>query len=240
MNAVWCSDETFLDQLIYLNESNLVLDSPKDEKADEIKQALLNGTPAARVLSSDSVDVPLLSIVSISTDKSDDEIEIKYKSGKEVEETTLQLASPEVRDDVYQALKSCFGDKFTETEDAYSTPQAAYGSLMALTIFGILTWGGANFAAALRAAEDYEISGRKQGLKKLVAWVLEAIGPTGVYVVGGLICALCALTLYSRVTKPQVMLVLQEAPYKKASRIVLGLKYLALFAIWFVVGRILF
>lgn len=240
MNAVWCGDETFLDQLIYLNESNLVIDSPDEDKVAQIKEALLGGTPAARVLSSDSVDVPLLSITSISTDKNDDEIEIKYKSGKEIEEATLELSSTDARDEVYQALKICFGDKFTETEDAYSTPQAAYGSLFGLTIFGMLTWGGANFASTLRAAGDYEITGSRQGLKAMIAWVLEFIGPIGVYIIGGLFCLLSALLLYSRVTQPQVMLVLHEGPYKKASKIVLGLKYVALFAIWYLLWKLVF
>lgn len=240
MNAVWCADDTFLDQLIYLNESNLVVDKPKDDQVEEIKEALLSGTPTAKVLSSDSVDVPLLSIISISTDKNDDEIEIKYKSGKEVEETSLKLASPELRDEVYVALKSSFGNKFVETEDAYSKPQAAYASLMSLTIFGLLTWGGAKFASLLRAADDYEIEGSRQGLKALIAWVLELLGPIGVYVIGGLICVLCTMSLYSRITQPQVMLILQEGPYKKASTIMLGFKYLLLFAIWYVVARIVF
>ena len=240
MSAVWCADETFLGELIFLNESNLVVDSPDDAKAVQIKDALLGGTPAAQVLSSDSTDIPLLSVVSIKTDKNDDEIEIQYKSGKEVEEKTLRLASKEVRDDVYARLKAAFGDRFTETEDAYSVPQAAFGSLMALTVFGLLTWGGAKFAALLSNAGDYEIEGSRQGLKALVAWILELLGPIGVYVVGGLICALCAFSLYSRVTQPQVMLVLQEAPYKKASNIMLGLKYLGMLAIWYVVARIIF
>lgn len=240
MSAVWCADETFLGELIYLNESNLVVDSPDDEKTVQIKDALLGGTPAAQVLSSDSTDIPLLSITSITTDKNDDEIEIKYKAGKEVEDKTLRLASKEVRDDVYARLKAAFGDRFTETEDAYSVPQAAYGSLLSLTIFGILTWAGAKFAAILRAAEDYEIEGSRQGVKALIAWVLELLGPVGVYVVGGLICALCAFSLYSRVTQPQVMLILQEEPYKKASKIILGLKYLGMFAVWYVIYLILF
>ena len=205
MNAVWCADETFLDQVIYLSESNLVLDSTDDDKATDIKNALLSGTPAARVLSSKSVDVPLLSIVSIFTDKNDDDIDIKYRSGNEIAETTLSLSSKEVRDDVYAALKKSFGDKFTETEDRFSVPQAAYASLMSLTIFGLLMWGLAKGAAALRAAEEYEISGSRQGLKALVAWILELLGPIGVYVVGGLICALCTVrlvALFSRYQAP--------------------------------------
>jgi hypothetical protein len=239
-SAVWCTDETFLGDLIYLNESNLVVDSPDDDKAVQIKDALLSGTPAAQVLSSDSTDIPLLSITSIKTDKNDDEIEIQYKTGKEVEDKTLRLASKDVRDDVYASLKAAFGDRFTETEDAYSIPQAAFASLMSLTVFGILTWAGAKFATVLRDAGDYEIEGSRQGLKSLIAWVLELLGPIGVYVVGGLICALCAFSLYSRVTQPQVMLVLQEEPYKRASKIMLGLKYLGMFAVWYIIARILF
>ncbi len=123
MSAVWCADETFLGELIFLNESNLVVDSPDDDKAVQIKDSLLNGTPVAQVLSSDSVDIPLLSIISIKTDRNDDEIEIEYKSGKEKEDKTLRLASKEIRDDVYARLKAAFGERFTETKDAYSVPQ---------------------------------------------------------------------------------------------------------------------
>jgi hypothetical protein len=240
MSAVWCEDDTFLGDLIFLDDSSLVIDSPDDEKAKQMKQALLGGTPAAQVLSSDSVNIPLLAVTSIRTDRNDEDIEIHYKSGSEIVEQTLRLSSPEKRDEVYAELKAAFGDKFEETEDAYSIPRAALGSLTALTTFGILTWGGASFAGALRAAEDYEISGSKQGVKQLIAWVLEFLGPTGVYVIGGLICALCGMTLYSRVTSPQVMLILQEAPYKKGSSFMLAAKYGALLAVWYLVAKILF
>jgi hypothetical protein len=240
MSVVWCADDTFLGDLIFLDESNLVIDSPDDDKAEQIKSALLGGTPAAQLLSSDSLDIPLLSITSIRTDRNDEDIEIEYRNGKETEEHTLRMSTPEKRDEVYAALKSVFGDEFTETEDAYSVPRAALGSLTALTVFGLLTWGGAYFAELLRATEDYEISGSKKGLKQLIASLLEFLGPTGVYVTGGLICGLCGLTLYSRVTSPQVMLVLQEKPYKKASSIMLTLKYGVLLFVWYLAGRLIF
>ena len=238
MSAVWCADETFLGDLIFINESNLVIDSPDDDKAEQIKSALLSGTPAAQVLSSDSVDIPLLSITSIKTDKNDDEIEIEYKNGKETAEHTLRLSSPEKRDEVYAALKIVFGEKFTETEDAYSLPRAALGSLTALTVFGLLTWGGAYFARLLQEAEAYEISGSKQGAKQLIAWILEFLGPTGVYIIGGLLCALSALTRDSRVTSPQVMLSLPEKHYKKGSSIMLTLKYGVLRFVSYLDGRL--
>ena len=240
MSAVWCADDTFLHELIFLSDSNLVVAAPEKEKSEEIKKALLGGTPVAKVLSSDSVEISLLSITSIQTDRNDDDIEIYYKSGKETKNETLRLASKEVRDDVYQALKSSFGDKFTETEDAYSVPRSAYGPLVWLTIFGLLTWGGAKFASALRAAEDYDIEGSRQGLKQLIAWVLEFLGPTGVYSIGGIICALISFSVFHSITRPEVMLVLQEEPYKKPSQLMLVPKYLALFAGWYVAARLFF
>ena len=238
MSAVWCEDDTFLGDLIFLNESNLVIDSPGDDQAENLKSALLSGTPAAQVLGSDSVDIPLLAITSIRTDRNDEDIEIEYRRGKETVEHTLRMSSPEKRDEVYAALKQVFGEKFTESEDAYSAPRAALGSLTALTVFGLLTWGGAYFARLLRAAEDYEISGGKQGVKQLIAWIFEFLGPTGVHIIGGLFCALSALSLYSRVMKPQVMLILQEAPYRRGSGIVLTAKYGVLLFVWYLVARV--
>ena len=240
MGAVWCADDTYFKDLIFLTESNLVIDRPDEEKAPQIKDALLGGTPAAQVLSSNSTDIPLLAITSIQADRTDDEIEIHYKSGDETKEKSIRLASPEKREEVYQELKAAFGEKFTESEDNYSIPRAAFGSLTALTVFGLLTWGGAKFAAMLQAAEDYDISGSNRGAKQLIAWVLELLGPTGVYVVGGIFCALSAMVLYSRVTQPQQMVILQEAPYKPGSRITLTLKYMALIFVWYIVARIAF
>ena len=104
MSAVWCADDTFLGDLIYLDDASLVIDSPDDEKTPGIKQALLGGTPAAQVLSSDSTNIPLLSITSVRTDRNDEDIEIHYKSGKETEEHTLRLSSKEKRDEVMESL----------------------------------------------------------------------------------------------------------------------------------------
>ena len=43
MSAVWCTDQTFLGELIFLNESNLVVDSPDDDEAVQIKGGMVGG-----------------------------------------------------------------------------------------------------------------------------------------------------------------------------------------------------
>ena len=238
MANVWCADETFLGQLIFLSDQNLVVDSPDKDKASQIRDELLGGSTPAAVLSSDSVDIPLLSVVKIMTDKNDDEIEIHYKSGKETKEETLRLASKEKRDEVYAALKGIFGSKFEEAEEVWSMPRAIYAPLMSGTIFGCLTWLFANAAAELRAVEEYEISGSRRGLKALFAWILEVLGPTGVWIIGGGICLLCAMSLFNRIKEPPVYMILQEGAYKKPSMVKLFFKYSILTVIWFFVIRV--
>ena len=38
MSAVWCADDTYFKELYCLNESNLVVDRPDEEKAPQIKR----------------------------------------------------------------------------------------------------------------------------------------------------------------------------------------------------------
>ena len=129
-------------------------------------------------------------------------------------------------------------DKVVELVLSNAVPRAAYAPLMATTIFGCLTWLFANAAAQLQTAADYEISGGSRDLKALFAWLLEVLGPTGVWVVGGGIVVLCGMSLIQRVKQPPVTLIMQEAPYKAPSNIKLVFKYGILAVIWFVVLRV--
>ena len=239
MSNVWCADDTFLGDLIFLNRDNLIVDSPAEDKMPGIRDALLGGEAPASVLSSDAVNIPLLAVTKISTDRNDSDIEIEYRDGKETEERTLRLASPEKRDEVFGALKAVYGAKFEEFEEAYSVPQAVVGPLMSLTIFGCLTWLFANAAAEIRAAEEIEISGSKQGLKALFVWVLDFLGPIGVSVIGGLICLLCAMAIFNGIKEPPVMATLQEPPYKKQSLVKLVFKYGIIAVIWYFALKLL-
>jgi len=240
MAKVWCGDDdTWFNQLILLTEESIVVSNTGNDDAEPIRERLNSGESAAAVLSSDSLTIPYLSVTKISTDKHDEDIDIEYKVGSESKSKTLRLRNPEKRDEVYVELKQVYGDKFQEAEDTYNVPRAAYGSLMALTIFGGLTWLAAQAARVLQQAGDYDVEGRRAGLKKLIGWILETLGPTGCTIVGGLICALIAWNLVKRVKQPPAMLVMQEGPYKSGSMVGLMMKYSILLMIWYFVANLI-
>ena len=234
MASVWCADDTFGPQFIFLGEQNLIVDMPKSGNREQMRDALLAGSSPAAVVSSLSVDIPLTSIVHIATDKHDEDIEIRYKVGDEIKDQTLRLANPEIRDEVWKELKAIFGDRFQQFEHAKNIPEAAFGGLAALTFFGAMSWLLASVASSFRAADgDYDIEGRHQGAKALFAWFMEFLGPIGVWIIGGLLCALSFMAVVNAVRQPPVMKILQEGPYKPQGLVKLSLKYLALGVVWY-------
>lgn len=234
MLKLWCGDiDTALGRLYLITDEALYLSSPDDKDVPAIRERLENGENPVSVLTGGTDVIPLPSISKITTDKHDDDIEITYLHGSENKTRTIWLANQEKRDEVFAALKATYANRFQETEDIYTMPRAVYGSLLALTIFGGLTWGGAKAAIVFREAGDYEISGSRQGLKALIAWILELLGPTGVSIIGGIFCLMSAMVLYKRIKEPPMMLVLQEGPHKTGSSIGFVFKYGLMFGAWY-------
>lgn len=239
MSNVWCADDTFLGDLIYLGNENLIVDSPDTDDTPKIREALLSGQSPASILSSDALNIPLHAVTRIVTDRHDEDIEISYKDGSDEKDKTLRLASPEKRDEVFAALKLVYGDRFEEHEEVLSRPQALVNPVLSLTIFAALTWLFANAARLIRAAEEVEISGSRRGAKAIFAWVLDFLGPIGVSVIGGLICLICVLAIYNAAKQPPVMVTLQAGKYKSRSTVKMLFKYGIVAVVCFFAGKIL-
>ena len=86
-----------------------------------------------------------------------------------------------------------------------------------------LGWGsGAAFftflfyhaALAMQAGEEATIQGRHRGIKRMLAWAIDVVGPTGVLVVGGLLVAATGYWLVKRVGDPPIMTTLTPAKGK--------------------------
>lgn len=63
------------------------------------------------------------------------------------------------------------------------------GPIIGLLVAPLLTWVTWSTALDIQGGTYREPTGRRAGAKKLFAWIAEALGPTGVLVVGGLVCA---------------------------------------------------
>ena len=230
MTQVWCADETRIGELIYLGRENLVVDMPDKAAVADIRDRLIAGDAPGKLLGKDATTVPLHSVTKISTDRHDTDIDIEYRDGKDNEEQTLHFASQQARDKAFAALQETYAGRFELFEEAYTRSQAMFMPLAATTICGFLTILFAMAAGEIAAGASTEAA--NTGAKKLFAAILGFVGPTGVWIVGGLITAFCVLAVYGAAKEPPVMLTLQEAPYKRQSRTKLFVKYALLLAGW--------
>jgi hypothetical protein len=63
------------------------------------------------------------------------------------------------------------------------------GPILGVIIAPLLTWASYSTAVQIQDGIRFEYSGRRAGLKQLMAWLAETLGPAGSLVVGGLVSA---------------------------------------------------
>jgi len=225
-------------QLIVLTDEGCYAQTGTAQETDQLLAELQAGKSPATAFAQSATHVPIRTLTQVKRNHFDDDIDFNFNAGKESKEESITIDDSAVRDAVFDALEQQMRDQFQRYEDQHTRPRAAFGALVALTIFGLGTWGLRAAAIAFQTAEEVEISGRKKGLKQLFVWVLETLGPTGVTVIGGLICALSAWVLVNQLRNPPLMHILQAKPYKPQSGVVTAIKYGVLAVVWVFVVRI--
>jgi hypothetical protein len=219
-------------QLVMVGDESVFAQSGPRERIDGLAKLLESGQSPGRVFGPDAQHVVLRDTRRVQQNSSDHDIDFIQGEGKEEKTISVSIADSGMRDDIFGAVERVTEGRLRRYDDSLSRPRAALPALTALTVFGFGTVIAVRAAAALQAADEVVVSGRKKGLKQLVVWVLETLGPTGVAVIGGLICALCLWTLQRRLRTPPHLQLLQSTPYRSPGPLTTGLKYLALIAVW--------
>lgn len=230
---VWVDQGPGRNQVIALSRESLYVEDLKGPEAEAKVSKLATGEAPDGIFGVDATHIPLRRLTKIAIDRNDDsDIDLYYYEGKEKENETLSVSAKDTRDNIYNALRDATSSRFLEFVEQYSRARSAFASLATLTVFGLMTWGLSAAAIAIRATEEIEITGRKQGLKQLFVWALDLLGPWGVGIIGGLLCLLAVATLISRVKTPQLMYILQSEPHKQSSTFGTIAKYALLLAVW--------
>lgn len=228
----WQHREDDRTQLIAVTDEAIYAQHMPHAEAAQRVGELANGGSPTQVFGDKATHIPLRALTRVERDVHDDDIDFSYDEGKDSKSATLTIADAETRASVFAAVEHAVGARFRRYEDNYDKPRAAFGSLVGLTVTLFATWMFAAAAASIRAAEAYEVSGRKQGLKALFAWVLDLLGPVGVTAIGGLLALLIGWHLVNRLKRPPYMQILQAKPYAPPGRFGVGMRYAGLLAVW--------
>lgn len=235
----WIDTQDGKTQLIVVTDEAVYADKMTKEAAVQAVDALESGRSPAMVFGKDAKHVAFRAMTRVQYNEHETDIEFHHRDGKDDSVVSVFIETPGLRERIYTHLRERLADQFAAHEAHFSRWRAAFGSLMALTIFLLGTLMARSAAIAVRAAGEIEYEGRRQGTKKLFVGVLDLLGPTGVSVIGGILALLAGLVVYSRLKEPQRLHILQSDPYVPPSPVVLGLKYAGLCVVWLLALRIM-
>jgi hypothetical protein len=224
-------------QLVVLTPEAVYADRYEKAALDGAVRELESGKSPATLFGKDATHVPLRNLTRVQIDENDEDIDFTWREGDKSQTSAIGFSGRAPRDTLFAKLQAHMQGTLQHGRDEVSRVRAAVGPLTGLTVLSLLTWVCFNAATAVRAAGEIEAEGRKKGLKLLILNVLDVLGPIGVSVIGGMLLALTAWYLYAKVSQPPRLQVLQDKPFRPAGPIVTSLKYLALFAVWFLALR---
>ncbi len=206
----WIDPDRIFDSVVALTDDAIYVANPSKETALAMGEALDRSEAASTVVKDDATVIGVGQIVRVRYNRHDDDIDIDYKPAREKESKNISFSSREERDD--------FAAQLAERLPGFEGKVVEYGRLraaLAPVLFGLFasfaTWGLHAAAVAIDEGAEAEISGRRAGLKRLLYWVMDVIGPIGVLLVGGLVLVATVAVLVSRVKTPPIMHTLKPA-----------------------------
>jgi hypothetical protein len=223
-------------QLIAVSDEAVYAETLKNAVAVQQAQRLAAGESPTQVFGDKATHITLRSLKKVQLSTGDNDIDFVIEGGKDDKTESLGVEDDGIRQQVFEAVDQATHGRFKRYEDSYGKARAGFASLATLTalLFGTKIAYGA--AVAIRAADEIEISGRKKGFKQMVVWVLDFLGPWGVSILGGLLCALAIYTFVQRIQAPPLLQILQAKPYRPQGPVKTTLKYAVLAAVWVVMA----
>ena len=207
-HAHWIDPERIFDSVVVLADDAVLVSNPPEADARAIAAELASGSGDLALRKSDPTTIPVAGITRVRFEQDDDAVDLDYRAGKSGESKNIAFSTREERDafvaQLVERLPACESQTV-----AWSPWRALVGPTAFGSVVGVLTWLFHAAAAGIAAGAEAEVSGRRSGLKRIVLWVIETIGPVGVLAVGGLLLAVTGFYAWKRFQSPPVVTTLR-------------------------------
>ena len=207
MIEVFTGENELFDRLLVVSDDAVYVSNPDKEKVAGIASKIREGTPVNSVVP-DADAIRYAAVSSVKANRFRDDLNIYHQQAGKTRMLNITFKDAAHRDAALQALERRLAPRFTKAEVQYGVVRAALVPLLTTAALAALTYVSYMAAGGVAAGEAVDIHGRARAQKRMFAWALEILGPTGVAVVGGLIVLGCIGWLVVRVKKPPLMVTL--------------------------------
>lgn len=144
--------------------------------------------------------IPMEDVKDLFYNEKDDIFTFRYDKGGKTKSQSIKVAESDRRAPLVAQIGEIRSlQKYVEEE---SKTKPLLLNLLGLTGVGIFTWVCYGMAVDAENGEHYVATGRRSGIKQLLANLVEAIGPTGVLIIGVLGFAFMIYVALKRYKKP--------------------------------------
>lgn len=200
MADVFVNPEGVFDRLVVLTDAGLSSTNPDKSLLTTMKpEQLALSVPA------DQAQIPWSSIVKVRSNRHRDDINVTFKGSSREELKNIGFKDAASRDAALRLIHKRLGPQFRWREEQYGLARAAGAPLITGALMSAFTYVSAMAATGLASGEEADIHGRNRAAKSAFVWALDLIGPTGVWIVGGLAVVGCILWMVGRVKRPPLM-----------------------------------
>lgn len=201
MVNIWHNPKSTSHKTLVIQDDRVYVGSAGDDTSG-LEDILASGHSPLPRLGEKAVELGDTKLTCVESEESSLQITIRYIRDKLPRYTMVDLSTTDERDSALDALRNALS---LETTMIKATPvQAAKSPIFALILIGAGTLLLSNAAAELADGGEASISGRRSGLKRLFVFILDTIGPIGVYVIGGIAVFAAVLWLVRQVSNPPV------------------------------------
>ena len=200
------------NQLFALEEENRkvfgfteekIISSSKRHKTFD---ALIGATKKSGMLETVQT-IHVVSVKKLDFNEKDESFTIHYLEGSKSKKDHVKLAEISLREPVVAALADLKNFKKEVKEESKTKPLLL--NLLGVVAIPLFTWVMRDMAIDAQHGIEYEASGRRSGLKNLLADFVEMIGPMGVTAIGVLGLAYMVYVTYNRYQNPAAEVVYQ-------------------------------
>ncbi|MFT5512896.1 MAG: hypothetical protein ACI8SE_001295 [Bacteroidia bacterium] len=196
---------SYKNQVIYLEDKNRKVIGFTDNeiiissKAHKTFDSLRASSEKSGMLET-VTNIPNGSLKEITYNEKADNFFLKYEIGGKVKKVSIAQSESETREAVIDEIAALH--KLTKSVQEESKTKPLLLNSIGIVIVPIATWIFRGMALDAQNGQHYQAEGRRSGVKQLIGNAVEALGPTGVTVLGIVVLGYMVYRTYKRFSNP--------------------------------------
>ncbi|MEO1260475.1 MAG: hypothetical protein AAFZ15_16890 [Bacteroidota bacterium] len=188
---------------IGFNDDHIIISSKKHQDFE----SLLASQKKSGLMESVKT-IPIKSIQKLRYNNKEDLFSIHYNNEKgKTKKDQIKLADSSLKIPFIEAISELKGFQKEEVSESKTQPLLINIGITLLAV--AFTWIARGMAIDAMHGEHYQATGRKSGLKNLMAGAIESLGPTWTVVIGAIITIYLAYRAYNRYQNPGTVITYQ-------------------------------